>query len=174
VLSYRVRLLESGRSIEIDGNGDGPVMSVRFSSSQPVSLLPPDRTIPVTTLTFERQDEFGNRTTALTGEGKIQYPGYPELGEVLFKPPDVIDLDRLERFHITQLSLDPESRGIRIAGEGIVDRFMRKRGDFLKDCRMTAFDVLWHHPRLMLLLAIIGWILPTSIGLYKFYRGPGL
>lgn len=169
-LTYRVRLSESDRTIEVDGHGEGPVISVRFPLSMTVRLLPPNQTIHVSMLSFERQNEAGDRASALTGAGKVQYPDYPELGSVQIKPPDVIDIAKLKSFYISEVTLDPEYRGLRIVGEGVVDSLVRKRGGMTKDCRMTAFDVLWHNPRWMVLLGILGWFVPTAVAGYHLIR----
>jgi hypothetical protein len=169
-LTYRVRLGESNRSIEVSGRADGPVTAVRFLSPQSMNLLSPNNAFPVSSLTFERQDELGNRVSALTAGGTIKYADHPEVSAVSFKPPDVIDIDSLKRFYITALALDPSRRGIKLVGDGIAGRLMTKSGDFRKDHRLTAFDVLWHNRTLFVLFTILVWMFPTSLGAYRLYK----
>ena len=39
-----------------------------------------------------------------------------------------------------------------------------------RDHLLTAFDVLWHSPKLMILFSIVAWIFPTTLGAYRLYQ----
>jgi len=124
----------------------------------------------VISLDFTRQDESGNPVTALVEDGVITYPDYPGSERLVVKASDFIRLDRLEKFRIEEIALDPEQKGIRLRLHGIAGHIRTGSAGFAEDHRLTGLDTLWKNPGLMVLLCIMVWLLPTVAGGYKLYK----
>ena len=168
-LTYRVRLPERASGIDIATQPEGPVLSPTFSSGQ--SATPIFSGIPVATLDFTRQKSSGERVSALTGPGTITFPDYPHLGSVSISKDDAIGLDHLDRFTIKQLSLGVDGSGLRLVGDGMAKQIRSKTGQIpIQSRRLTAFDALWHNPHLAVLFTIVIWLVPTTLGAYRFYK----
>ncbi|NIT60270.1 MAG: hypothetical protein GWN00_29900 [Aliifodinibius sp.] len=167
-LTYRIQLREDSPFVLFTGTG-----SLRFKMQIPLQETAnffSTVAIPISALDFTRQDGAGNRVSAVFENGEISYPDYPNIEKVSFEAPDFIGLDRLEQFYIKNISLDPLLKGMRFQLGGVAGHVVTKSGPFLKDCRLSKFDTLWQNPRLIILLSIIVWVFPTSIGAYRLYK----
>jgi hypothetical protein len=168
-LTYRLWLSNHSPEIDIKGQPDSIVYTFSVSPENGKDLF--NRIgIPVTSLDFTSQDKTGNRITSLVGDGEISYPDYPEIKRVSFKSPDYIRLDRLEKFNIETITLDSEHEGIRLRLHGITGHLGTGSHEFQRDHRLTCFDSLRQNPRLMALVSILVWMVPTAVGGYKMYR----
>lgn len=167
-LTYRVRLPEHASWIEVAASSDGPILSPTFASSQSATSIV--SSIPVSTLDFTRQDASGERVGALTGQGTITFPDYPHLGSVLINKDDAIGLERLNKFTIKEISLAANGRGMHLVGDGMAKQIRAKTGQIPIQYRLTAFDALWHNPRLALLFAIVAWVFPTTLAAYRLWK----
>ena len=105
-------------------------------------------------------------------EGVMRYPEFPDLAAVRFSHPDVVAIEELDRFAIKEVEWSTKAPGIRLVLDGVAGRLATRSGDFSRDHRLTQFDRLWHNPRLMSLLAILGWVVPTLIGARKLFKEP--
>lgn len=170
LLTYKGQLTEHSPEIEIDGKDNALVLILKISH-EPKAAPFSKEVIPVTALEFTHQRETGGYRTALVKEGRINYPGYPQMSEKSVRPPDFLSLNNLERFRIKEVTLDPQQKGISLRLEGIAGAIRAGSQEFLRDYRLTLFDTLWLNPRLVLLFSIIVWIFPTTIGGYKLYKG---
>jgi hypothetical protein len=168
-LTYRAQLFNHSPEVEISGQPDSLVFVIVMSREKAAHVFSTDG-IPVTALDFTRQDETGNRITALVRDGEISYPDYPKLGKIFVKASDFIGLDRLERFRIEQIALDREHQGIRFRLNGVTGHVRTGSAEFPKDHRLTRLDAIWQNPRVTGLLSLVAWALPTSVGAYKLYR----
>ena len=166
--TYRSRLRDSTPWIDIDGRTDGPLFSPTFSSDQPTIITLKD--IPVEALEFTALDQYGDRVSALTGNGTIAFPGYPHLGHVELAKGEAIGITGLSGFTITRLALHPHEGGLRLVGEGMVNEVRTKSGHIPIPHRLTAFDALWHNRVLTALLFIVLWVFPTTVGAYRLYQ----
>ena len=61
-------------------------------------------------------------------------------------------------------------KGMAIELEGDVDHLRTGPKQAPRDHLLTAFDVLWHSPKLMILFSIVVWIFPTTLGTYRLYQ----
>lgn len=170
LLTYRGQLAEHSPEIEIYGKDNALVLILKISHEHKTEPFSKE-VIPVTALEFTHQRETGGYRTALVKEGRINYPGYPQLGEKSIRPPDFLSLNKLEKFRIKEITLDPQQKGISLRLEGIAGVIRAGSQEFLRDYRLTLFDILWLNPRLVVLFSIIAWIFPTTIGVFKLYKG---
>jgi hypothetical protein len=173
-LTYRIRLPERASWIKVVSQPSGLVISPTLTSEQ--SETPLFRGIATASLDFTRQARAGERSdtpvggrvSALTGDGRVTFPDYPHLGTISLSKDEALGLERLERFTIQEIALGPA--GMHVAGEGIVSRIRTKTGQIPIQYKLSAFDKLKHHPQLAVLLAIVAWVFPTTLGAYRLWK----
>lgn len=167
-LTYRVQAREDNPFVLLKGTGSLGI-NVQIPLQEKDSFFS-TVAIPISALDLTRQDDSGNRVSAVVTGGEISYPDYPNIKKVLFEAPDFVVLDQLEQFHIKKMSLDSLRKGIRLRLGGTAGLIMTKSGVFLKDRRLSKFDNLWQNPRLIILFSIVAWVFPTTMGAYRLSR----
>jgi hypothetical protein len=168
-LTYRAQLPNHRTHVEITGQADSLVLML---------TMPPGHTIdpffrggiPVTSVDFTRQNPRGESEPTLVKDGKISYPGYPDVKEVSFKATDFIGLARLEKFRIEAMAFDPEYQGIRLRLHGIAGHVKTGSRDFSKDHRLTRLNMLWQDRRWEVLLTITVSVFSATLGGYRLYK----
>jgi hypothetical protein len=168
-LTYRAQLPQHSPIIEIMGQPRS-LMLIAVISPEETSKLFFQGGIPVTALDFTRQNSRGDRETTLVKDGEITYPDYPKIAKVSFKASEFVGLDGLQKFHITEVALDPAHQGIRFRLDGIAAHVKIGLPAFSKDHRLTRFDILWENPRWVVLASIVLWVFPTTVGGYRLYK----
>jgi hypothetical protein len=169
VLTYRVQLVEHHPHVEITGTPQSLVLILMVSPEENANLFSKEG-IPITSLDFTRQSETSNPVTTLVQNGELHYSDYPESRKVVLKASDYVRIERLEKFRIEGISMEPKHKGIRMRLNGVAGCIRNGSLDFLTDRRMTMFDVLWQSRSLAILFYIVSWVFPTTIGGYKLYR----
>lgn len=167
-LTYRARLRSDNPFVELTGTGSLTI-KVRIPPQGSVNLFS-RAAIPVKALDFTRQDETGNRVSALIKGGEINYPDYPKIDKVSFQAPAFVGVHPLENFHITEISVDQKRNVMRFRLDGIARHIMTSTINFRKDHRLSLFDIVCQNPRLLLLFSIIVWVFPSTVGGYRLYK----
>jgi hypothetical protein len=137
--------------------------------------------IIVTALDFTKLDESTGTGEPLSSviKGEITYAKYPEIEKVTLEYNNFFGLEQLKDFHIERLSLAPESKGINLHLRGtagyvktapLICSYKKCKPDQIKDHRLRLFDLFWYNKPVRYLFIIIGWVFPTTIGLYKLYH----
>lgn len=168
-VTYRAQLADHSPLIELVGQPSSLVLILTIASGKPMEPLFKGR-IPVTALDFSHQNPRGEPETSLTRDGEIGFPDYPNLPKVSFRAADSLSLDRLGEFHVEEIGLDQERQALRLRLNGIASRIRTGSQAFPKDLRLTRFETLSHNSRLVLLLSVVAWVFPTTIGGYRLYR----
>jgi hypothetical protein len=167
-VSYETSLSDRNPFLEITGRPADLLLVVGPAPEQ--SGIFRREPIPVATLDLTRQGDRGGRATALVAEGTIGYPDHAAAGPVAVTSTDLVDVDRLARFHIDGISWVPKARGLRLKFRGDAGRMAIGPPDRPRDHRLTMFDRLWEDRRLVALVSIILWVFPTTVGAYQLYR----
>jgi hypothetical protein len=171
-LTLRFELREGHRPAEVKGRPEGVVVSLRLASELPATpiLLFSEGAIPISAIDFSRQDELGNRVSALVGEGRIGFLEDPQAASHSLRASDVVLLADLERFHIRRITVDPGRKGLQLQMDGRAGVVTTRSGNAKRDHRLTAFDVLKRRPTL-LAIALAVWLVPTAIAGYRLRPG---
>ena len=169
LLTFRAQLSSHSPHVEITGQPRSLLFTLTIVPEEETTLFY-EGSIPVISLDFTRQNESGNPVTALVKNGEITYPDYPGIDKVVVKALDFIGLDRLEKFRIEQIALDPQQKGIRLRLHGIAGHIRTGSQGFPVDLRLTGLDTLWKNPSVMVLLGIMVWLFPTLAGGYMLYK----
>ncbi len=170
-LNYRAQLRHTNPFVEVKGSSGVLVLSVRLPAAEKIRLFTKG-SIPVSAIDFTRQDDSGNRVSALVrGErGQFNFPDYPQLGKRSLTAPDFVGLDELAKSRIREISLMQAGRGMQLEFEGTADHLRIGNADFPTDHRLTAFATLWHSENLVILASVAVWIFVTTVGGYRLYK----
>lgn len=166
-LTYRAQLPKHAPEVEITSLPHSLVLILTITPEKTSDLFKGG--ILVSALDFTRQNRIGAPETTLVKDGEITYPNYPKIDEVSIKPTDFLGLDRLEKFRIEEIGLDPQHNGIRLRLKGIAGYIKIGSPEFQKDYRLTVFDTLWQNPILKALFSIVILVLPTTMAAYNLY-----
>lgn len=167
-LTYRVTLSEQASWVAITTLPEGLTLSPTFAVSQsPRSFF---GGIPVVAMDLTKQNASGDRVSALTGEGTISSPKYPDLIHVSLKEGEAIGLERLDKFTIERITLQPDGRGMKVVGYGLVDQVHTRRGDISIPHRVTALKALLHNQELQVFAAIGSTVLMLIIMAYPMWE----
>jgi hypothetical protein len=167
-MTYRVTLPEHASWIEIMALPGGPILSPTFVPGPSGTSF--FKGIPAVTMDFTKQDRSGERISALTGQGTISFPDYPHFGSVPLNEGEAIGLERLEKFTIQRVTLQPGGGSMNVVGYGLVKQVRTKRGDIPIEHHLTALDALWHNARLAVFVTIIATVFTTSLGVYRLWK----
>ena len=159
---------------------DSPLIAVRGLPQSLVLTLTPaqNSTIPllsqagaqVRAIEFTRQNQSGGRESSLVEAGELRYPDFPTKGKVAIDPRDHLGLDRLDRFFISQLALDPDGKNMRLRLNGIAGDVQTWAGAVREDRRLTRFDMLWYGSKTAVLFSILVWAFTVTVGAYQLYK----
>jgi TIR domain len=168
-LTYRVTLPEQASWIEAEALPEGLLLSPTVASSPSVGSF--ISSIPLATMDFTKQNSYGERVSALMGEGTITFPDYPDLiKEVPVNKDDAIGLEQLDQFTIKEISLSKQGGGLHLVGDGMAKQIRTKTGQIPIQHILTALDVVWHNARLAVFVTIIATGFMTSIGAYRLLK----
>ncbi|MGH8066192.1 MAG: hypothetical protein ACRERE_13360 [Candidatus Entotheonellia bacterium] len=171
--TFKAQLPEWNPFIDLMGQYGSLWLSLTISAAQTTSLFSGgDIPIPVRAMNFTRLNDSGVKTTTLVKgkEYKLTYSEYPQIQEVSFTHPVLIELDRLHKFSIREIVLDPEHKGIHLRLHGYAGHIRTKLGAIAVDHRLTRLDALWHGPLRNKLYPAMAWIIGTIIAGYRVYR----
>lgn len=167
-LTYRVTLPEQASWVDITALPDGPILSPTFMSGRsPTSFF---SRMPVVTMDFTKQDPSGERVSALIDQGTVSFPDYPHLGNVQLNEGEAVGLERMDKFTIQRVTLQPGGGGMNVVGYGLVEQIRTKRGDIQLQHSLPALVALWHNARLAMVLTIIATAFTTSVGAYRLWK----
>lgn len=167
-LTYRVTLPEQASWIEATALPEGLLLSPTVAASPSGSPLVSG--LPVATMDFTKQNAYGERVSALIGQGTISSKEYPNLISVALNEGEAIGLERLDKFTIERITLQPDGEGMKVLGYGLVKQVRTKRGEIPIQHSLTALDALWHSARLAVFVAIVSAVFTTSLGAYRLWK----
>lgn len=167
-LTYRVTLPEQASWIEAAALPDGLFLSPTVASNPSVGSLVSG--LSVATMDFTKQNASGERVSALIGQGTISSKEYPKLISVSLNEGEAIGLERLDKFMIERITLQPDGGGMKVVGYGQVKQVRTKRGEIPIQHSLTALDALWHNARLAVFVAIGSAVFTTSLGAYRLWK----
>jgi|CXWL01.1.fsa_nt_gi hypothetical protein len=167
-LTYRVTLPEQASWIEAAALPEGLLLSPTVASNQSGGSLVSG--LHVATMDFTKQNASGERVSALLGQGTISSKEYPKLISVSLNEGEAIGLERLGKFTIERIILQPDGGGMKVVGYGLVKQVRTKRGEIPIQHSLTALDALWHNARLAVFVAIVSAVFTTSLGAYRLWK----
>ena len=159
---------------------DSPLIEVRgLPQSLVLTFVPPQNSAiqlfsktgaPISGIDLARQNQSGGREPSLVAGGEIRYPDFPTKDKVVVDSRDFLELDRLDRFFISELTLAADGRNMHMRLSGIAGEVQTLAGAVREDRRLTRFDNLWYGSKATVLFSILVWAFTVTVGAYKFYK----
>jgi hypothetical protein len=168
-IALRAELAQDSPLIEVRGLPQSLVLTITPGKNTTLKLLS-QTGVPIRDIELTRQNQSGARESSLVAAGQVQYPDFPAKEKVVIDPHDSFGLDRLDRFFITQLELDPDGKQIRLRLAGVAGHIQTLAGAAREDRRLTRFDSLWYGSKPAVLFSILVWVFTVTLGAYKLYR----
>ena len=169
LIALRAELAEDSPLIEVRGQEQSLVLTLTPAKNSVIEWLSKTGA-PIRDIEFTRQSQNGEREPSLVAAGEIRYPDFPSMDKVVVDPHDFLGLDRLDRFFITELGLDPDGKNIRMRLAGIAGHIQTLDGANREDRRLTRFDTLWYGLKPAVLFSILVWVFSVTLGAYKLYK----
>jgi hypothetical protein len=169
--TYRVVPKAGNPTVMVEGEARALVITIRPDGGDAEALKGGD-SIPITAINLFKQDSVGEQVSTLTSNEKafITYPEYLDLPGVKVERPDLLAVEELDRFVIKRIEWSTRAPGIRLVLEGLAGHIATKSGDFIRDHRVTRYDQLIRNTKLVAMLAMLGWFVPTLIGARKLMK----
>ena len=169
LIALRVELAKDSPLVKVRGLPQSLVLTLTPAKNSIIELLSKTG-VPIRDIELTRQKESGGREPSLVAAGEIRYPDFPAKDKVVIDPHDFLGLDRLERFFISELKLDPDGKQIRLRLAGVAGHIQTLAGAVREDKRLTRFDTLWYGSKPTVLFSILVWVFSVTLGAYKLYK----
>ncbi|HMH48619.1 MAG TPA: toll/interleukin-1 receptor domain-containing protein [Candidatus Acidoferrum sp.] len=166
--TWRIEMRKDGAPVEVKGKTGLLVVSITLPpgpASEPVTLFA-DGTVPITAIDFTHQDDLGRRVSAVVAEGQLSYPDRPGAPPWMVRSGDIVTLERLQRFHIRRIAVDPARRGVKLDLEGIAGRVTTQQKYASTDHRLSLLGSLTRKPG-WVGFGVLAWAIPTVAGVYR-------
>lgn len=137
---FEVENKDSSPAIGIRSLSERLNLALGMAASAALALLPRAGT-PITRVTLIAQDADRNWESTLTADGRLSYPDHPDVAAVDVAKSDLIGLDGLSGFSITQLELDPGGESLNLRLIGTARNIKTRAGEIALDRRLTVLEV---------------------------------
>ncbi|HXQ69318.1 MAG TPA: hypothetical protein VN844_02475 [Pyrinomonadaceae bacterium] len=159
--------------LEFVSQQDSLVLVLTFPA-ETSSVLVPQGHLPISLIKFETLDgQSGNTLSSLTKdtEAEISFPDYGQkFTKVVVKKPDFIFLDNLENFSVEELTFNPGKKGILVRLNGVANRISSGSKGYIKDHRLSVYDMIWNDHKVIAIFAVFCWMLGTTGACYKLFK----
>jgi hypothetical protein len=169
-LTWRARLPEARRTIEVTSGGHGLVLLVTPARGQGAALFPEKPDLPLASLELLEETLRGNLTSPLRGPARLSYPDHPEIPAVTIEPNQDLGLDRLSQARLTSLALDAGKGALRVEFDGKAGHASSRQGEFVRDHRLTLFHTLRYSWRWGLIAAAAAWLASTTWAAFGVWK----
>lgn len=137
---FEIENKESSPAIGIKSLRDRLDLGLGVAAETVLALLPKAGT-PITQVTLISQDAHRNWESTLVADGKLSFPGHPDISSVGLSKSELIGLDELSGFAITQLELTPGGESLNLHLIGMARSIKTKAGEIAHDHRLTVLEI---------------------------------
>ena len=169
MIAMRAELTQDSPLIEVRGLPQSLVLTLTPAQNSTIHLFS-QAGAQVRAIEFTRQNQSGGREPSLVEAGELRYPDFPAKGKVAIDSRDHLGFDQLDQFFISQLTLGPDGKNMRLRLNGIAGNVQTSAGASREDRRLTRFDALWYGSKAAVLLSILVWVFTVTAGVYKVYQ----
>lgn len=167
--TYRARLPESRRTVEISSGAEGLTLILTPPRQSSAEVFSEELNFPLASVEILTEDLDGNLISPLRDQATLSYPKFPNVPAAILKRGELIGLEGLSQARLLSLSVDKvkdekgnERSALRASFDGIVKRAKGKAGEFPRDHRLTLFDTFRHSSRWGWIIAALAWAVPTT------------
>lgn len=161
LLTWRARLPEARRTVEITSGEDGLVLIVTPARDHLAELFREPLDFPLASVEL-LEDLEGTLTTPLRDKASLSYPDYPAVPAVTIERDEAVGLGGLSHARLRSLELDAGKGALRARFDGVAERATSRSGEFASDRRLTLFHVFRYSWRWGTIAVAAAWIVSTT------------
>jgi hypothetical protein len=170
LLTYRARLPEARRSLEITSGNRGLVLIVTPARDQPGEIFREPLDLPLASIELLEEDLEGTLSSPLRDRATLRYPDYPAVSAVTIEKDEAVGLGRLSRARLGSLEFDAQRGALHARFDGVARRATSRVGAFASDRRLTLFDIFRYSRRWELLAVAAGWLVSTTWAAFEVWK----
>jgi hypothetical protein len=169
LLTWRARLPEARRTLQITSGEHGMVLIVSPARGQAAELFRDSLDLPLASVELLAEDLEGSFTSPLRGKANLSYPDYPAVPAVTIEKA-MVGLGGLSRARLRSLGLNAEEGTLHVVFDGIAGRAASRAGEFASDHRLTLFHTFRHSWRWGLIAVVAVWLVSTTWTAYGVWK----
>lgn len=146
LLTYRARLPEARRTLDVTSGDQGVVLILTPSRGQLSELFREPLDLPLAAVEMLEENLEGTLTSPLRDKAVLSYPDYPSVQIVTIEADEAVGLGGLSQARLRSLELDAEKQALRARFDAITERATRWEGS-VSDRRLTLLQVFRHSGR---------------------------
>jgi hypothetical protein len=175
LLTWRARLPESHRTVEIASSRHGLVLIVTPARGQATELFPETLSLPLASLELtEESPQASAPASSLRDKASLSYPEYPDIPAVTIEKDEAVDLSGLSQARLRRLELNTEKGTLHAVFDGIAKRVASGDRTSARDNRLTLYHTFRYSWRWGLVVVVATWLVSTTwaaFGVWKTLQG---
>lgn len=170
LLTWRARLPEARRTLEVTSGEHGLVLIVTPTRDQAAQLFRERLDLPLASVELLEEDLEGTLTSPLRDKVRLSYPDYPAVPDVNIEKGEAVGLGGLSQASLTSLGLDAEKGVLRARFDGIAERVTSRSGGFASDYRLTLYDTFRYSWRWKLIGMVAAGIFTAAVAVFEIWK----
>lgn len=170
LLTFRARLPEAHRMIEVTSGEHGLVLIVTPPRDQLAGLFAEPLDLPLSSVEMLEEDLDGRLVTPLRDKATLSYPDYPDIPAVTLKQEDAVGLGGLSDARLLSFRFDTEKGALRATFDGKARRVNTLAGALKTDRRLTLFQTLRYDWLWQAMAAAATWLVATTWAVFKAWQ----
>jgi hypothetical protein len=163
LLTWRARLPEARRTLEVTSGKQGLVLIVTPARDQVAALFRKPLNFPLASVELLEEDLEGRFTSPLREKATLIYPDYyPAVPAVTIQQDEAVGLGGLSQAQLRSLELDAGTGVLRASIDGIATHATSRAGEVANDRRLTLFHAFRYSWRWGAIAVAAAWIVSTS------------
>ncbi|HEX5717705.1 MAG TPA: hypothetical protein VF179_16215 [Thermoanaerobaculia bacterium] len=170
LLTWKARLPEARRTLEITSGEHGLVLIVTPARGQATELFRDPLDLPVASVELLEEDLEGKLTSPLRAQATLSYPDYLGVPAVTIEKDEAVGLGGLSQARLRSLALDAEKGALRARFDGIAERATSRAGEFASDHRLTLYHAFRYSWRWGLIAVAAVWLFSTTWAVFGVWK----
>ena len=162
LLTWRARLPEARRTLEVTSGEHGLVLIVTPARGQVAALFREPLDLPLASVELLEENLEGKLISPLRDKASLSYPDYPTVPAVTFQKDEAVGLGGLSQARLRSLELDAGKGALLARFDGIAEHATSRAGEFTSDRRLTLFHAFRYSWRWGAIAVAAAWIVSTT------------
>ncbi len=169
-LTWRARLPESRRTLDLTSSGQGLILVVTPERGRPADLFRQPLDLPLAAVELLMEDLEGPLASPLRERATLTYPDYPGVPPVTIESDEALGLGGLSQARLRSLAFDTEIGALRARFDGIAKRATSRAGEFDHDHRLTLFHTFRYSWRWGPIAIAAAWLFSTTWAAFEVWK----
>lgn len=171
LLTWRVRLPESRRTLAITSGEHGMILIVTPARGQTAELFPERLKLPLASLELsEENPQEKSLASSLRDKASLSYLDYPAVPPVTIEKDEAIDLSGLSQAQLRSLELNAEKGTLHVVFDGIAKRVATGDRTSTRDNRLTLYHTFRYSWRWGLIAVAAMWLATTVWAVFGVWK----